>query len=320
MRRRPKSGANESGFAYINDVLKTRSTKLYIRPQQQIDMTADPIALARSMPAIPLDSRSRYLRRLTVDALIGGERGHIGSTMSLIEILRVLYDSVLTYRADNPEWAERDRCILSKGHGCLALYALLADKGFFDVSELTDFCRHQSILGGHPERDKIPGVEASTGALGHGLSIGVGMALAQRMRRRSSRVFVVMGDGEINEGSVWEAAMNASKHRLDNLVAIIDYNKIQSAGPTALIQDLEPLRDKWQAFGFETREIDGHDIDALEQVLSAAPLCDGKPTAVICHTVKGKGIPFAEHDPSWHHKSKLPVEVHADLYAALEDA
>lgn len=282
-------------------------------------MTADPIALACSLPAVPLDARSRYLRRLTVDALIGGERGHIGSTMSLIEILRVLYDSVLNYRADEPDWAERDRCVLSKGHGCLALYALLADKGFFDPAALTDFCRHHSFLGGHPERGKIPGVEASTGALGHGLSLGVGMALAQRMRGRSARVFVVMGDGEINEGSVWEAAMNAAKHRLDNLVAIVDYNKIQSAGATAVIQDLEPLGDKWRAFGFETQEVDGHDITALEKVFSAAPSADGKPTAVICHTVKGKGIPFAEHDPSWHHKSKLPVDVHADLYAALED-
>ena len=283
-------------------------------------MTADPIALARSLPAPPLDARSRYLRRLTVDALIGGERGHIGSTMSLIEILRVLYDSVLSFRADEPDWPARDRCVLSKGHGCLALYAVLADKGFFATAALTDFCRHHSFLGGHPERGKVPGVEASTGALGHGLSLGVGMALAQRMRGRAARVFVIMGDGEINEGSVWEAAMSAAKHRLDNLVAIVDYNKIQSAGPTAVIQELEPLADKWRAFGFETVEVNGHDVTALEEVLGALPRATGKPTAVICHTVKGKGIPFAEHDPSWHHKSKLPVEVHADLYAALEDA
>ena len=283
-------------------------------------MTADPIALARSLPAPPLDARSRYLRRLTVDALIGGERGHIGSTMSLIEILRVLYDSVLSYRADEPDWPARDRCVLSKGHGCLALYAVLADKGFFETAALTDFCRHHSFLGGHPERGKVPGVEASTGALGHGLSLGVGMALAQRMRGRAARAFVIMGDGEINEGSVWEAAMSAAKHRLDNLVAIVDYNKIQSAGPTAVIQELEPLADKWRAFGFETVEVNGHDVTALEEVLGALPRATGKPTAVICHTVKGKGIPFAEHDPSWHHKSKLPVEVHADLYAALEDA
>ena len=283
-------------------------------------MTADPIALARCLPAPPLDAGSRFLRRLTVDALIGGERGHIGSTMSLIEILRVLYDSVLSYRADEPDWPARDRCVLSKGHGCLALYAVLADKGFFETAALTDFCGHHSFLGGHPERGKVPGVEASTGALGHGLSLGVGMALAQRMRGRAARVFVIMGDGEINEGSVWEAAMSAAKHRLDNLVAIVDYNKIQSAGPTAVIQELEPLADKWRAFGFETVEVNGHDVTALEEVLGALPRATGKPTAVICHTVKGKGIPFAEHDPSWHHKSKLPVEVHADLYAALEDA
>lgn len=280
-------------------------------------MTADPIALARSFDAPPLDARSNYLRRLVIDGLVGGERGHVGSSMSLIEILRVLYDEVLAYRPDQPMWEERDRCILSKGHGCLALYALLADKGFFPVDRIATFCRFDSILGGHPERGKVPGVEASTGALGHGLSIGVGMALAQRMRNRTSRVFVIMGDGEINEGSVWEAAMSAAQHRLANLVAIIDYNKIQSAGPTAAIQELEPLTDKWEAFGFETVEVNGHDLSELRRAFKAVPLAHSKPTAVICHTVKGKGIPFAEHDPAWHHKSKIAPEIVDDLYAAV---
>jgi transketolase len=266
----------------------------------------------------PLDERSRYLRRLAVRALDKGERGHIGSTMSLIEILRVLYDDVLRFRADEPGWSGRDRMILSKGHGCIALYVLLADKGYFPVETLDSFCHRDSILGGHPEAGKIPGVEASTGALGHGLSIGVGMALAARMSRRDSRVFVVMGDGEINEGSVWEAALCAGKHRLANLTAIIDYNKIQSAGFTREIQDLEPLADKWRAFGFAPVEVDGHDVAALRRVLLGTPAHPDRPTAVICHTVKGRGIPFAENDPNWHHKAKVAPATIAKMYAALE--
>ena len=281
-------------------------------------MAANAIALERSPKSPPLDGRSRHLRRLTVDALKGGERGHIGSTMSLIEILRVLYDYILDYRVDEPDWAERDCCILSKGHGCLALYAVLADKGFFPMEALATFCHQGSILGGHPEADKVPGVEASTGALGHGLPIGVGRALGARMHGRQNRVFVIMGDGEINEGSIWEAAMCAAKHKLSNLVAIVDYNKIQSAGPTADILDLEPLLDKWNAFGFAAVEANGHDIDELRRTFTAAPIDPDKPTVVICHTVKGRGIDFAEHDPAWHHRSRIDAELIERLYTAVE--
>ena len=260
----------------------------------------------------PLDARSKHLRTHMVRMLKGGGRGHIGSTLSLIEMLRVLYDDVLRYDAKNPKWKERDRCILSKGHGCIALFAILADKGFFPMEELDKFCRVDGILGGHPEAAKVPGVEASTGALGHGLSIGVGMALAARADKRDSSIFVIMGDGEINEGSVWEAAMSAGKHRLDNLVAMIDYNKIQSAGPTRDIQDLEPLADKWRAFNFDTHEVDGHDVEALKKILTA-PRAKGKPTAIICHTVKGKGLSFAENDPKWHHQSSIKPDVFAQM-------
>lgn len=279
-------------------------------------MTAALEAVRRDSP--PLDERSRHLRRLAIRALDKGERGHIGSTMSLIEILRVLYDDVLRFRPDEPKWADRDRMILSKGHGCIALYVLLADKGFIPEEALDTFCHRDSILGGHPDATKIPGVEASTGALGHGLSIGVGMALATRVQKRDARVFVVLGDGEINEGSVWEAAMCAGKHRLSHLTAIVDYNKIQSAGPTREIQDMEPLVDKWRAFGFAPVEVDGHDVAALRRVLAATPVDERRPTAVICHTVKGKGIPFAEHDPTWHHKAKVAPETIAKMYEALE--
>jgi transketolase len=238
--------------------------------------------------------------------------------MSLVEIIRVLYDDVLRYRAAEPKWPGRDRMILSKGHGCIALYVVLADKGFIPLETLDTFCRRDSILGGHPEAAKVPGVEASTGALGHGLSVGVGMALAVHAQKRDSRVFVVMGDGEINEGSVWEAAMCAGKHRLSNLIAMVDYNKIQSAGPTREIQDLEPLLDKWRAFNFAAVDVDGHDVEALRAVLRRVPLSHDKPTAIICHTIKGKGIAFAENDPEWHHKNKVPAEMVAQLYAALE--
>ena len=276
------------------------------------------VASARPAHVTPiLDARSKALRRLVVRALEGGERGHVGSSMSLIEILRVLYDDVLRFRPAEPRWPDRDRMILSKGHGCLALYALLVDKGFISADTLDTFCRRDSILGGHPEAGKIPGVEASTGALGHGLSVGLGMALALRAQKRDARVFVLMGDGEINEGSVWEAAMCAGKHGVAQLTALVDYNKIQSAGPTREIQDLEPLADKWRAFGFAVDEVDGHDVDALATIFRRLPFDVRAPSAIICHTVKGKGIPFAENDPNWHHKAKLPAATVAQMYAAL---
>jgi transketolase len=265
----------------------------------------------------PLDSRSRDLRRLCLRMLRGGRRGHVGSAMSLIEILRVLYDDVLRFDPQQPGWPGRDRCILSKGHGCLALYAALADKGFFPMAELDSFCRKHGSLGGHPDHRKVPGVEASTGALGHGLSIGVGMALAARASRRDSRVFVILGDGEIDEGSVWEAALSAGKHRLGRLTAIIDSNKMQSAGFTRDVLDLEPLADKWRAFNFAVAEVDGHDVAALRSALGAPRADRELPTALICHTVKGKGISFAENDPGWHHHTRLTPDVLDRIEAEL---
>ena len=208
--------------------------------------------------------------------------------------------------------------ILSKGHGCIAQYVMLAEKGFIAHEVLDTFCRRDSILGGHPEAAKVPGVEASTGSLGHGLSYGIGMALAARIEKRDTRVIVVMGDGEINEGSVWEAALCAGKHQLANLTAVIDCNKIQSAGPTRKIQDLEPLLDKWRAFNFAAVDVDGHDVTALRSVFRRLPLAADRPSAVVCHTIKGKGIAFAENDPDWHHKSKISKDVVIKLYAALE--
>lgn len=263
-----------------------------------------------------MDERSKALRRRVIEMMHLGGRGHLAPAMSLMEIVRVLYDDVMRFDSENPLWEERDRFILSKGHGCLAQYAMLEDKGFITCDDACCFCKFDGILGGHPERGKIPGVEASTGSLGHGLSIGVGFALAARHAKRDNRVFVVMGDGECNEGSVWEAAMSAGKNRLDNLVAMVDYNKQQSYGDTREVMDLEPFADKWRAFGFACVETDGHDVDALRGVLTSLPAEKGRPTAVICHTVKGKGIPFIERDLTWHHRTKLSDE----LYTSLIDA
>jgi transketolase len=266
---------------------------------------------------IGLDARSLDLRRTIVRTLEAGQRGHVGAAFSLVEILRVLYDDVLKYDAKNPRWSGRDRFVLSKGHGCLALYAILADKGFFPDAELSKFCKSDGMLGGHPEHH-IPGVEASTGSLGHGMSIAFGFAVNARIDRASYRTFVVIGDGESNEGSIWEAALAAGKHRLGNFVVLTDYNKHQSYGSTAEVQNLEPLADKWRAFGFSVEEVNGHDVEALRRVLTAVRPDSAPPTAVICHTIKGKGIPFAENNMTWHHQNKVTAQDAERLLAALE--
>lgn len=267
---------------------------------------------------IPLDERSKLLRGEIVSVLASAKRGHLGASFSLIEMLRVLYDDILQYDAKAPFWRDRDRFILSKGHGCLALYVLLAEKRFFPREELGKFCSHEGILGGHPERHKIPGVEASTGSLGHGLPIGVGFALAARMDGLDHKVFVVCGDGESNEGSIWEAAMCAGKHGLSNLIVMIDYNKQQSYGYTDEVQSLEPFSDKWKSFGFATEEVNGHDVEQLRSALQRTPFHSGKPSALICHTVKGKGVKFIEEDLNWHHKSQINQREIERLMEALE--
>jgi transketolase len=255
-----------------------------------------------------LDKRSNDIRKMIVKSMLAAGRGHFASALSIVEIVRVLYDDIMRYDAKNPRWLDRDRFILSKGHGCLALYAVLAEKGFFPVDELWKFCSPDGILGGHPEFGKIPGVEASTGSLGHGLSFGIGMALNARYEKSHHRIFVLIGDGESNEGSIWEGALCASKHKLSNLTVIIDYNKQQSYDSTFKVLDLEPLNDKWRSFGFATVEVDGHDIHELKTVFSSLPLDGNKPTAIICHTVKGKGISFVEGNLEWHHKNSVSSE------------
>jgi transketolase len=266
----------------------------------------------------PLDQRSRQLRKQIVHVLEKGGRGHVGSAFSLVEILRDLYDDFLKYDSKSPRWAHRDRLILSKGHGCIALYVLLAEKGFFPEAELWKFCKTDGILGGHPEYGKVPGVEASTGSLGHGLSIGVGFALNARYENAAHRVFVVASDGESNEGSLWEAALCAGKHKLSNLTVLVDYNKQQSYSTTYEVLDLEPYADKWRAFGFSVKEADGHSVEELRSALKQIPFDSGKPSVIICHTIKGKGVSFVENNLDWHHKNKVSEEEIRALIEELE--
>ena len=254
---------------------------------------------------IALDDRSRYLRSLVLNAMQGGGRGHLASALSLIEIVRALYDEVLLHNPTKPLLANRDRFILSKGHGCLGLYAILADCGYFSISELNNFCSFDSNLGGHPERFKQPGVEFSTGSLGHGFSVGVGMAMAARLKKESWRTFILMGDGEMNEGSVWEAALHAAQHRLNSLTVIVDYNQMQASGLSEKVLSLAPLSEKFKAFGFEVSEVNGHNLVDLAKLLGSKSSNKNKPRAIIAHTVKGKGIDSAENSFAWHHKAKV---------------
>ncbi len=275
------------------------------------------IKFEKESKKIKLDSRSKYLRQLVLKCLFGGDRGHMGSAMSLIEILRVLYDKVLKYNPRQPLFGNRDRLILSKGHGCLALYAILSDKGFFSKKILKSSSRFDSILGGHPEFDKVPGVEASTGALGHGSPIGLGIALGAKLEKKKFHTYVIVGDGEINEGSFWEASMIASKHKLSNYHIIIDYNKIQSYGQTKDVMQLEPLKDKLSSFGYKVDQVNGHDIKQLIKYFKKIKK-NNKPSALISHTIKGKGFYFAEQNPFWHHKNFFTDEEKNKLVKCLE--
>jgi transketolase len=227
---------------------------------------------------------------------------HLASAYSLVEMLYALYmKGVMRYDPKNPEWPERDRLILSKGHGSLALYAILNMVGFFDQSTLRSFAKPGSILGGEPCTPHIPGVEASTGSLGHGLSIGVGMALALKIDGSASKTYVILGDGECEEGSVWEAVMSAAAFGLENLVVLLDNNRIQKMGPVEAIMGIRDWRARWEAFGWSVDEVDGHDVDALCRALTA-PAVQGRPRVVIANTVKGKGVSIMENQPSWHWK------------------
>jgi transketolase len=248
-----------------------------------------------------LKRKSLSYRRGILTFIYEAGAGHTGGSLSCIDIINVLYNAVMNIRPENWESRKRDVYIQSKGHSVEALYIVLADLGFFDPSELRTGNRFQARLIGHPTR-KVPGIEHNTGGLGHGLSVSVGLALAARLDRRSTRVFCLLGDGELNEGSNWEAALSAAHYKLDNLVAVVDRNGLQISGTTAQVNDLEPLEEKWSAFGWAVRRTDGHDIPKLVEALNDLPFVQGKPGVLIAETVKGRGISFIEGRPEWHHK------------------
>jgi transketolase len=272
-----------------------------------------------------VETRLRILEEIEV---AGG--GHYGSSLSLVELLVSLYHRYLRVRPGEPDWADRDRLILSKGHGCSALYAVLADLGFFAREELHTFTRLGSNLGDHPDRNKVVGVDFSSGSLGHGLSVGVGMATGLRHHGSTGRVVVVIGDGEQDEGQMWEAAGYASARGLGNLMAVCDRNGVQVDGPTKEILDLEPMDAKWAAFGWNVREVDGHDLGALvttwAEVAGEQQRPGARPTIVIARTKAGRGIPEIEGNAAWHVGYLDGEDLHAavrsirEMYAATGDA
>ena len=259
----------------------------------------DPIEISRI---------ANRLRAHSIQMVHQAKASHIGSCLSMAEIIACLYWRTLAINPQQPDWGERDRFILSKGHAAALLYAALAERGFISVNELKSYCQDGSRLTGHATSG-VPGVELSTGSLGHGLPVGCGIALAAKRDGRGHRVFVLLSDGELDEGSNWEAILFAPHHRLDNLQVIVDYNKIQSFGLVDEVLNLEPLADKFKAFGWGVREVDGHDTQQLADTLGAKS--KGKPSAVIAHTTKGRGVSFMEDQLAWHYKS--PTVDHTDL-------
>lgn len=244
------------------------------------------------------DATARRLRATSLKMIHAGKSGHPGGSLSVLDILLTLFGQIMRYRPQEPDWVDRDRCVLSKGHGVPALYAILAEAGFFPKDWLMTLRQLGSPLQGHPDRFRLPCVEAATGSLGQGLSIAQGMAMAGKLDKKDFRVFCVVGDGEIQEGQIWEAAMSAPKFKLDNLTVIVDYNHGQIDGRSDEVMSLEPLRDKWKAFNWHVLEVDGHDRAALAKTLPERQM--GKPTLVIAHTIKGKGVSFMEGVIDWH--------------------
>ena len=256
---------------------------------------------------------ARECRVQIIRMLTHAGSGHPGGSLSVIDILTALYFNRMRYDARRPDWEDRDRLVLSKGHCVPAQYCCMAKAGFFPESRLITLRKLGSPLQGHPDRVMLPGIEAATGSLGQGLSIAVGMALGLKLAGKASRVYCVVGDGEIQEGQVWEAAMSAPKlgapaHHLDNLCVILDANGIQLDDHVKNILDLEPVADKWKSFGWPVIEVDGHDIAQVDKALDQAETIKGGPTFVVAHTVKGKGVSFMENDPEWHGKAPKPAE------------
>jgi len=260
-----------------------------------------------------LKNKTIQIRKELLQMIFNAKTGHTGGSLSSVDILVALYYEMMKIDPKNPKWKSRDRFVLSKGHSVEGYYTILADLGFFPKDELNNYCKFNSRLIGHPSV-KIPGVEMNTGALGHGLSVAVGMALAGKMDKKDYKVYVLMGDGELAEGSIWEGAMAAGHYKLDNLIGIIDRNHLQISGNTENVMSLENLKEKWRAFGWTVLTVDGNNIEELVKIFRKIPVEKGKPYVIIARTVKGKGIPFIENDAKWHHK--VPNE--EQLKEALE--
>lgn len=260
-----------------------------------------------------LKEKAKVIRRQIIKMTGAAGSGHPGGSLSATDIVTYLYFKELKIDPNSPEWPERDRFVLSKGHAAPVLYAALAERGFFPVEELITLRRINSNLQGHPDMKKVRGVEMSTGSLGTGFSTSVGMALAARMDQRNNHIFVMLGDGEIQEGQVWEAAMAAAHYKLENLIAFLDYNGLQIDGPVSEVLSPEPLPDKWRAFGWEVLEINGHDFEEIENAIVRAKEIKGKPTMIVAKTIKGKGVSFMENEAGWHGSAPSPEQVEKAL-------
>lgn len=272
-----------------------------------------------------LETIANELRCLALRAIYLAGSGHPGGSLSAAEIVTTLYFSVLNIDPTHPDWPERDRVVLSKGHGCPILYAALAKRGYFPVEELWTLRKLGSRLQGHPDMRKTPGIDATTGSLGQGISVAVGMALGGKFQGKSYRVYAIMGCGEQQEGQVWEAAMSAAHYCLDNLIGIVDYNTLQIDGCNAEIMEIAPLSDKWRAFGWRVLVVNGHDIAQLLDAFAEAKSTRGKPTVIVAHTIKGKGVSFMENQVKWHSSiltkdffEQAMVELGCDGYFAAE--
>jgi len=248
-----------------------------------------------------LEKKASKIRLLCLEMIDKAGGGHIGGSLSAMDIMTALYFNILNIDPKNPKKKNRDRFILSAGHKAAGYIPVLAERGFLDKKLLANFNKLDSPFGMHPDMNKIPGCEMSTGSLGHGLAVGVGMALSLRMDGIHSKVFVLMGDGEIDEGTVWEAAMGAAHHQLENLIAIVDYNKCSMDGLIDEVMSLEPIEDKWKSFGWTVKRINGHNMEEILAALSNLPIKKGKPTVIIADTIKGKGVPNIEGDYHWHY-------------------
>jgi transketolase len=256
--------------------------------------------MKKTHSAAELAELAKQMRRVVIEMITEAGSGHPGGSLSAAELIVTLFFDVLRHDPANPKWPERDRFILSKGHCCPILYAVMAECGYCPKDQLKTLRKLGSMYQGHPDVRFLPALEASTGSLGEGLSIGIGMALAARLNKSKSRVYVMLGDGEIQEGQIWESAMFAGVHKVDNLVAIVDYNQIQLDGFVKDIMELEPVADKWRSFGWHVVEIYGHDIAAVQNAFGEAASVKAKPTCILAHTVKGKGVSFMEGNPKFH--------------------